>query len=205
MAIITRPIKTGGGTDVVAGNDVLAQEWNGDLNTIYDDHNGKISDANCDTNMGLQGTKLADAPLGVPTAKINDKAVTSTKLSSDASNDAIRAVTKDHIKNLNVPLNKLAAVLQVKTTLALVNTSIFPPNIVIAQAIRKIVGANYEFDVFYTYPLAAGNSAFGSLSVTPTTPIPVATKEIVAVYFANFVFGASVSNIDLYILSIDKT
>ena len=32
MAIITRPTKTGGGTDVVAGNDLLASEWNGVLN-----------------------------------------------------------------------------------------------------------------------------------------------------------------------------
>jgi hypothetical protein len=84
MAIITRPIKTGGGTDYVAGNDALAQEFNADANVIYNDYNGNIKNVNCATDMGLDGTKLADSPNGIVTAKINDGQVTNAKLATDA-------------------------------------------------------------------------------------------------------------------------
>lgn len=80
MTVITRPTKTGGGTDVVANNDVLAEEWNGDLNTIYSDYNGNIKNVNCAADMALDGTKLADSPSGVPSVKINDGAVIAAKI-----------------------------------------------------------------------------------------------------------------------------
>lgn len=92
MAIITRPNKTGGGTDFVAGNDVLAEEFNGDANTIVTDYNGNVTNANCAAAMGLVGTKLADAPNGVPTAKINDGAVTGPKF-ADAAVTAAKVAT----------------------------------------------------------------------------------------------------------------
>jgi hypothetical protein len=84
MSIITRPTKLGGGTDFVAGNDGLAQEFNDDINTIYADHNGGITEANISANMRLPGTNLADSPTGVSTIKINDLAVTNAKLATDA-------------------------------------------------------------------------------------------------------------------------
>src|SRR5689334_12545813 len=106
MTLITRPTKQGGGTDVLAGNDVLAEEWDGDLNTIYNDYNGHITNVNIQADAAIVGTKLADAPNGVPTAKINDNSVTSAKLQSDATVDANRAVTTNHIKDGAVTLSK---------------------------------------------------------------------------------------------------
>jgi len=47
--------------------------------------------------------------LGVSTAKLNTKAVTDDKLSSDASVDANRAVGTDHIKNASVTSDKLSS------------------------------------------------------------------------------------------------
>lgn len=99
MSIIVRVTKLGGGQDYVAGNDILAEEQNGDANTIYTDHNGNITDANCSAAMALLGSKLADSPNGISTAKVNDKAVTSAKIANDASVDANRAITADHVKD----------------------------------------------------------------------------------------------------------
>lgn len=84
MSIITRPNKSGGGTDVVAGNDLLAAEWNGDLNTIYNDYNGNIKNVNCASDMGLVGSKLADAPAGITRGKINDGEVITSKIADIA-------------------------------------------------------------------------------------------------------------------------
>ncbi len=111
MAIITRPIKTGGGTDYVPGNDELAAEFNADANTIYTDYNGNITDANCSATMGLQGTKLADAPSGVPTAKINDLAITTAKINDGAVTTAKLAdanITTVKILDGNVTAPKLS-------------------------------------------------------------------------------------------------
>jgi len=104
MSIITRPIKTGGGTDVVKGNDVLANEWNGDMNTIYSDHNGKITNANIDPTAAIAGNtgKIASKPSGIGTDQINAKAVTSIELANDATVDVSRAVGPDHIKNVAI-------------------------------------------------------------------------------------------------------
>lgn len=117
MSIITRPTKLGGGTDFLPGNDELAEEFNGDANTIYNDYNGNIKNANCAADMALDGTKLADAPSGVPTAKINDlsittakivdKAVSAAKLANDPLVDGNRAVSTDHIRVLAVTTSRL--------------------------------------------------------------------------------------------------
>lgn len=76
MGIISRPIKTGGSQDVVAGNDVLASEWNGDLNPIYDEFNGNIDDANIKGAAAIQGTKIAASPSGIPKSRINVGTIT---------------------------------------------------------------------------------------------------------------------------------
>lgn len=102
MAIITRPIKLGGGTDYVAGNDELAQEFNDDINTVYNDYNGNITNVNCSPIMALEGSKLADAPSGVSTAKINDGAINTVKLADNS-------VTTAKIIDLNVTTIKIAA------------------------------------------------------------------------------------------------
>lgn len=84
MTLIVRPVKPvgngGGGSAWVDGKQVPAAELNGDVDTIYADHNGSITDANCSAAMALQGTKLADAPAGVPSTKINTDAVLAAKI-----------------------------------------------------------------------------------------------------------------------------
>ena len=99
MGVIVRPLKTGGGTDVVAGNRILASEWNGDLNTIYTEFDGNIENANIKASAGIEGTKLADSPSGIPTGKYNDKSITSAKIANDSATDGLRAIGIDHIKN----------------------------------------------------------------------------------------------------------
>ena len=60
-----------------------------------------------DNARPIDTDELADG--AVTTAKISDKAVTSTKLESDADDDEKRAVTTDHIKDEAVTTEKLAS------------------------------------------------------------------------------------------------
>lgn len=80
MAVIVRPTKSSGGTDVVAGFDVLAGEWNGDLNTIYLEFNGNIDSTNIKTG-GVNAANLATD--SVTTTKIANNNVTTAKLPDD--------------------------------------------------------------------------------------------------------------------------
>jgi hypothetical protein len=191
MSIITRPVKTGGGTDVVAGNDVLAEEWNGDLNTIYSDYDGNITNANCSAAMGLVGTKLADAPNGVPTAKINDLAVTTAKL-----NDL--SVTKAKVAAAAVSLDKTLTLVQVKNVPAV---SVPSSGTGLVSVSRWTNGANYEATVMCINP--AGVITF--TNIVPTTAIPTATKELIGLYVANITFSGGVTNCDIVFISIDRT
>ena len=217
MAIITRPVKLGGGTDFVAGNDVLAQEFNDDANIVYADYNGNITDANCSAIMGLQGTKLADAPNGVPTAKINDLAVTSVKILNDATVDANRAITTNHIKNLAITNAKLDA-LSVSgakvaaTTLSadkfkgLVIESVeFTSTVSLAmesiQLYRDVSGPNW-----IAKTVAKGSTGFlDTQTITPVTAIPTATKHLIGLYFDSLQLGGTVCIGNVIFISIDKT
>lgn len=80
--------------------------------------NGEIDDINIRGTAAIQGSKLADAPNGisstklndisVSTAKLQDNAVTGAKLASHASIDANRAIGNDHIKDGVIQKEKLA-------------------------------------------------------------------------------------------------
>lgn len=194
MAIITRPNKTGGGTDVVASNDVLAQEWNGDMNTIYSDYNGNITEANCSVFMRLPGTNIADAPNGIPTAKINDGAVQTAKIA-----DSPNGVTKAKISPANVSLDKLATLVQAKADSSLITQ--FQEPMISVQ--RKTSAANYIARVI----ILEANGNFIARDVTPTTAIPVATKELLAVYLADTVLSGGPNSIayNVIFVSIDRT
>src|SRR6266496_4854076 len=183
MAIITRPVKTGGGTDVVAGNDVLAQEWNSDLNTIYTDYDGNITNANCATGMGLQGSKLADAPDGVTTTKINDLAVTPAKLSP-------------------VPLTKFKNL--VIESVAFTNNFGVNVNALLAIPYRFTSAPNYIGKVIVwgqntISSLLTGNT----LTVTPLTAIPTATKELVSIYLEGVTIAGAVISGNVIFISAD--
>lgn len=95
MAIISRPNKPVGGLGGptwVTGADLYASELDSDIQTIYDDYNGRITNANIKSDAAIEGTKLADAPFGIPTAKLNTGAVGS---SAQVVNNII---TKNHLK-----------------------------------------------------------------------------------------------------------
>jgi hypothetical protein len=154
MAIITRPIKTGGGTDYVAGNDALAQEFNDDANVVYTDYNGNIKNVNCAADMGLVGTKLADAPFGVSTVKINDSAVTTSKIPDDAViNSKIKKTTFSHLISGTVLAGGANSI-----TTALLSANVVPVGIELSAAglptndeAKMIVGLhlNTSNDTYY--------------------------------------------------------
>lgn len=112
MGIVTR-------TPYVSGADITAEGQNANEDAIVNDHNGNIVNINIHAAAGIEGTKLADSPNGVPTIKINDSAVTTAKivddavdankLKDDAAIDSNRAVTTNHIRDLAVTVAKLAA------------------------------------------------------------------------------------------------
>jgi hypothetical protein len=197
MSIITRPIKTGGGTDYVAGNDELAQEFNDDANTIYNDYNGNITDANCSLTMGLQGTKLADAPNGVSTSKINDSAVTTAKILD--SN-----VTGIKIANTTIPTSKLKNL--VIESIAFSNDSGVGTAAVAATICRFTSGANYVVKVSCLVRTIANQAITVTvLTLTPVTTIPTATKDVIAMYLENVATVGTIITGNVIIISIDKT
>lgn len=78
----TKPIGGGGGTSWIAGADLYANELNADIDTIYTDYNGNITNVNLSATAAVEGTKLADAPLGIPTTKYNALSVTKAKIAA---------------------------------------------------------------------------------------------------------------------------
>ena len=113
MGIVARPVG-----DFVNGTVADGDQVDSDFNAIYNEFNGNIDNNNLKSAAAIDGNKLANAPSGVPTAKINDLAVTTAKLADDAvtgaklqdhaSDDSQRAVTTNHIKDANVLKAKLA-------------------------------------------------------------------------------------------------
>lgn len=88
MAIIARPTKTGGNTtyqaEVAGGNNIiLAAEVDADFASIYNDHNGNITNANISGSAAIATAKLA-ADGGLVNAHINAAAgIATTKLAAD--------------------------------------------------------------------------------------------------------------------------
>lgn len=95
MALVTR-------TPYADGNIITAAGQNANEEAIVTQVNGNIENVNISPTAGIEGTKLADAPNGIPTVKINDLAVNENKLATDS-------VTTTKIKDSNVTSAKLAA------------------------------------------------------------------------------------------------
>ncbi len=64
--------------DITDGTAADAEDVNANINTIADEINGNISNANIDNDAGILGTKIADET--VDTDQLTDRAVTSLKL-----------------------------------------------------------------------------------------------------------------------------
>ncbi len=198
MAIITRPIKTGGGTDYVAGNDELAKEFNDDANIIYADYNGNITNANCSAIMALEGIKLADAPLGIPTAKINDLAVTTAKL-ADAS------VTTIKLGSILVGTNKFKNLVIESVAF----TFDFGINglATAATPYRFTSGANYIGKVIVCGQIQDVSKlmVISTLTITPLTAIPTATKDLISIYLEGVIIAGNAISGNVIFISVDKT
>lgn len=97
-----KPIGGGGGTSWIPGPDLMANELEADIVELYNVLTGNIDVTNMKALAGLLGSMLADAPSGITTAKINDKAVTDAKIANDGANDALRAIGINHIKTDSV-------------------------------------------------------------------------------------------------------
>lgn len=86
MSHIVRPVKSGSGTtEYVPNTVILSAEVNADLDTIYDDYNGNITDFNISPSANIDPTKLNRATPWVGTADIVNNAVTSGKLAVGAT------------------------------------------------------------------------------------------------------------------------
>lgn len=92
----------------VSGNDVTAEGQNTNEDLIVAEVNGNIQDVNVAALAAIQGSKLADAPNGVPTSKINDLAVTTVKLGNlavTAAKIAPLVIGKDKLNSIELTTN----------------------------------------------------------------------------------------------------
>jgi len=60
MGTITRPGKVAGGTSVTTDTNIEASDWNGDVDTIYNEFNGQIDDDNIKSSAGIDPAKIDD-------------------------------------------------------------------------------------------------------------------------------------------------
>lgn len=124
------------------GTIIDAIKFNVDFDTLYNEFNGLMDNANIKSGAAIEGSKLADNPAGIPSGKYNagsikgpdisnsaavdgdraidhdhlkNNSVISRVLASSATVDADRAVTKDHVQNNQLPLSKLKGVLEQST------------------------------------------------------------------------------------------
>lgn len=190
MAIVSRPLKTGGSGDYVAGNDVLADECNADANTIYDEFNGNITDANCSLTMNLLGTKLADAPAGIPASKLNTASVTTNKI---ADNNVTIAKLK------NVVIEDISHVFAAPGA----------GNNYVKMLSYYLVDNAGHYEIVVSVGATNGSNAYLMITATlvPVTPISTSTKHVLNVIptltAGNFVGNTPVTY-SFRVISIDK-
>ena len=179
MGLIVRPTKLGGGSDVVAGNDVLASEWNGDMNTIYTLVNGNLENINIKAGAGIEGSKLADAPNGVSAAKLNTDAVETAKIKDDQ-------VTLAKLKNtLRLGTDRLGHTIHEVTTVTNIGGSVVDFT---AFAEADNSGTNWAGRVVVYTKIGAGppeNFTFKSTTANPTSTFAKADYDLIGLYIKN--------------------
>lgn len=108
MPQVTLPNALVDGVDIAYGSNVYAND-----SAIVSVVNGQLANDNISASAAIDCKKLSTvAGERVPTNAIEDMAITSGKLKSDAddNNDAVRPVTADHIRNGVVERKKLSSV-----------------------------------------------------------------------------------------------
>jgi hypothetical protein len=152
------------------GNKAKASEVNANFAAVaakFSEGAGGILDGDISTSAAIKGTKISTtAGLRIPTAAIEDEAVTDAKLANDAASpgsDAGRAVSGDHIKtltaaqvgrilpdlgkdNLKLTVHEVAFSFSVAGTGAPDGTavaltqSVLPPSVAFATATYDLIG-----------------------------------------------------------------
>jgi|SRR5947207_8761185 len=185
MSIISRPTKLGGSTDVVAGNDVLAEEWNGDVNGIYDDHNGNIDDSNLKSGAGLQTDKFADG--AITSAKILDGAVTTAKIPDLNVTGAKVAAATLGTDKFKVTTNSVSITINIGINFLNVFASLVPR--------LDDSGTNWAGAVDLIYKHDASIVSMLTSAANPTVNFAKATYDILTTYIKNVVYTSGTGNI----------
>ena len=164
---------------------------------------GGIVDADCSTTMDFDANKLSSsANKRIVAAKFEDDAVDLRALKDDATaGSPLAAVnTKFHIKDRIIPKTKLSIAAGEKISFAeldmLVEEVSFSIGIsfisfVSATVHRTTSGANYQALV-HVMTTSGGSWSVSAGNVVPTTPIPIATRKLIALYFIDIaIVGAN--------------
>jgi len=219
MPQVTLPSTLQDGVEVAFGSDVLANDEA--LKSVI---NGGLADDNIAPGANIKGSKLSATPgERVPSSCIEDDAITADKL-KDASDgdDALRAVTGDHIRNLTIPKKKLSTSVNERITIAQMDILVeevpfsFGGHLATlwhAQARRITNGANWEARVSVT----SGNGSFivsdasgqsvqeAGTNQAPTTPIPTLTRRLIGLYLADVAIVAGVCSGKVVFVSMPTT
>ena len=178
------------------GNTVTADGQNTNEEAIVTQVNGNIENVNCSSTMALDGTKLADAPNGVPTIKINDLAVTENKLAAEGvtaakiknltitgAKIATGTITEDKLAPSSISISKLKGLVAEDIVVSMTAPSAGNYYVaIISNLIRS--GANYNIKTSgLVYDSADGHLSFIASTQAPVTAIPYATKQIISVTY----------------------
>lgn len=205
--LVTLPYQLEDGVDLALGSEVI-----GNLNSILAVLNGGIRYDNLDSNPDFPGTCISST-VGrrLPTASIEDDAVTAAKLADATSDvdDALRAVTGDHVrleaigkKHINT-LSKLTygqldlLVQSTPFSMALAgafNGSLISSGVFLLSSSveRSTTGANYTFTI---RAMAVSNGVGATVrmlsqtATATTTPIPTASYVLLAAYLADTTYN----------------
>lgn len=216
MGLVTLPNALTDGT-TARGSEVYANDA-----AIRNVVNGNIDDSNISVTAAIDARKLSTvAGHLVDAARIEDDAVTADKLRDDASVDANRSVTTNHVRDGAITKAKVSttsklALSNLDITVQEVSFSIsISPGVAASVSstddeftgfslIRFTSGGNYNFRVTASNQDVATITATGCLgyvTVTPTTNIPVASSTVISAYVADLVrisvtFAAGIPSIN---------
>lgn len=154
--VISRPVKTCGTTNFATESSagcktIKSAEVDSDLNTIFSDYNGNITNANVATAANISGSKLADGT--VTSAKITD----GTIVNADVSATAAIAGTKLGVK---ATVNAFgSAAVTAGLNFSTVETSIVSIGAIATRGSYVMVGGSWDVTAV-TAGMASGTITF---------------------------------------------
>lgn len=143
---------------------IYASEHNSNYDTLFNEINGNLDNANIKAAAGIEGSKLASKPSGVSASQINAKAVTGTEIANDGSDDSLRAINTDHIKNNAIIQRHLAN--DSVGTAEIINDNITTAKILAANVTHAKLKINQVDLDISGVALSNGNTTLISLGIT---------------------------------------